>query len=504
MPGERPLNGTERLAARVEAVKNGKLRPDSRRELENNRPSSTLFDRVGNALVNGITSDKDSRRRSVPGLVAGGAALAAGIALAGVEGITWRSHRELTHNSIKLGRLSRALMDLEQLSLGIKEPSVWAAVHRIHHQMTDASLYPFWRAYHAIQNAEASGMPVPEKFKHMDPFVDEFSRAEVEAIGLEADKFLRKRMGEKYYRPPIFNGNEGIHEALNPESPRTTYWYPDYKDVKGKKVAEDFTSDEFARVLTTDPHSPALVPPKNGKLNGVRGIGTRGAFYYLAGGSDMFYAVPDLKPEDLQTGTELEDRARKSKNAKLALAARFAIPAATVLFARGDFSPKGFAIAGASGTAIGAASMGLEVAGGMAVNSLGHAGVLNRVRIIQSIIRSEYQMQLNPDGSLSTNTLSAGPLGRILSWATLDEVGKQDHHHRKPGDIAYTDQTGWKAVLDAPWGSLTSYLAHNKYVKFIQPGDGFEGERPDMPHEGVMLIRKARMRQMAEDSAKDR
>src|SRR5581483_7952219 len=110
---------------------------------------------------------------------------------------------------------------------------------------------------------------------------------------------------------------------------------------------------------------------------------------------------------------------------------------------------------------------------------------------------------LNSDGSLSTNTIEAGPIGTLLSWATLDEVGRQDYHHQHPEAIAYTGKRGRQAWKEAPWGSFTALLANNKRVPFIQPGEGFPelSERPDKPHEGVMLIRAARVRQMEQDKA---
>src|SRR5882724_259994 len=134
---------------------------------------------------------------------------------AGVAGITWRSHRELTHRSIELSPLLQKLADLEQRSLGISEPTLWAAVHRIHHQMTDASLFPFYKINHAIQEATMRGIPVPETFEHLDPYVTSFTRQQVEAIGSHGDAVVRERLGDTYEKP-IFGSDAEIQTILHP------------------------------------------------------------------------------------------------------------------------------------------------------------------------------------------------------------------------------------------------------------------------------------------------
>ncbi|HZE87291.1 MAG TPA: hypothetical protein VE090_03740 [Methylomirabilota bacterium] len=406
---------------------------------------------------------------------------------AGVAGITWRSHRELTHRSIELSPLLQKLADLEQRSLGISEPTLWAAVHRIHHQMTDASLFPFYKINHAIQEATMRGIPVPETFEHLDPYVTSFTRQQVEAIGSHGDAVVRERLGDTYEKP-IFGSDAEIQTILHPTEPK--YFYPDYKKQEGK-----YSQDDLARILLTDPHSPALIPPRNGKKNGVRGVAKSNVFLYSSTAA-MFRERPDLKPTDLQTGKE-----DQQKSSARAVAGGFILPSLGVLAyrkltGRGGLKPKDFVIAAVAGSAINGLKMGLEIAGGNIVNSFGHAGKLDTREMLKAATKREYHVVLNPDGTLTTDTVYSGALGKIFGWSTLDEVGGQAYHHAHPDAIAYTAKTGLPAWFDAPWGSLTSYLAESKFP-FVKPGKGFEGQRPDIPHEGVLLIQNARAEEFA-------
>lgn len=406
-------------------------------------------------------------------------------AVLGVAGITLRSHRELTHRSIELHPLLQKLSDLEQRSLGINQPTTWAAVHRIHHSMTDASLFPFYKINHAIAAAKERGIAVPESFGYLDPFVTSFSREQVEKIGTLADGEVRQRMGDTYVQP-TFESNAEIEQILNPTGP--TYYYPDY----GKKT--DYTQDDIAHILLTDPHSPALIGPLH-RRNGVQTVVTKNAFLYKTT-ADMFRTKPDLKPEDLKTGNE-----GKEKSTKPAVIGGIALPAAAVLLfraatKRGGFKPKDFAIAAATGATIYGVKAGLEVLGGGVVNSFGHAGKLDSKELFRAALKRDYKIGLKPDGTLATDTVYSGVAGKLLSWATFDEVGGQAYHHANPEAIAYTARRGAKGWWDAPWGSFIASIAKSK-IPLINEGKGFDGPRPDVPHEGVMLIQKARAAEYA-------
>ncbi len=154
--------------------------------------------------------------------------------IVGIAGITARHHRELTHQSLELSKFLQKMIDLEQRSLGVAEPYTWASVHRIHHEMEDTSLFPFYRIHHAMKEADRRGLAIPEKFgPHLDPFVQEFDRETVDKLGMTADQIMRQRLaderlGEHQYKEPSFDkvSDEEILQTLNPTEPQ--YTYPEY------------------------------------------------------------------------------------------------------------------------------------------------------------------------------------------------------------------------------------------------------------------------------------
>jgi hypothetical protein len=423
------------------------------------------------------SGEKKSKLRGVGLVVAAG--LVSGVA--GVAGITWRQHREQTHRSLEISKPLQEVIDFEQRTLGVGEPTVWASVHQIHHQMTDVSLFSFYKISHAIDEAEDRGIPVPENFKYLDPFVDKFTKEEVKNIGRSADRQIRQRLGDEY-KPSTFKDDKEIEALLNPQKP--TYFYEKYKKHKG-----EWTQDEIAKVFLTDPHSPALID----RENGVHGVALRNVGLYVHA-ANLFRDRPDLKPEYLQ-----KEGGGNSDSTKADIAAGFAIPAAAVLFARRKYKPKDFAIAALAGGVMYGVRAATEIFGGNVTNSMGHAGVLDLSRITQAGFSKKYKFKLNEDGSLATDTVHAGFLGRVLSVATLDEVGGQQVHHAHPERIAYTLEEGRKAWGRAPWGKLSEKLADSR-LPFVKRGKGFDvkkGERrPDMPHEAVDLIQAARVKQM--------
>ena len=138
---------------------------------------------------------------------------------------------------------------------------------------------------------------------------------------------------------------------------------------------------------------------------------------------------------------------------------------------------------------------GEEVAGGAVVNSFGHAGKLDVKELFRAATKRDYVVALNPDGSLTTDTVYAGAVGRVLGWVTFDEVGGQAFHHLNPDAIKYTDKTGLAGWIDAPWGSFTEWLAESP-IPLLEVGEGFgDLPRPDVPDEGVLMIQKARAEQ---------
>lgn len=128
-----------------------------------------------------------------------------GLGLASVGGITWRHHRELTHKSLELDPYFQKMVDLEERTIGM-DPTIWASVHRIHHQMADASLFPFYQISRAARWLEDNPemkrkVQVPDEFNHLDPFVDTFTRDQVLQIGMLADEEIKTRLGSEYKEP---------------------------------------------------------------------------------------------------------------------------------------------------------------------------------------------------------------------------------------------------------------------------------------------------------------
>ena len=219
-----------------------------------------------------------------------------GLGLVSVAGITWRSHRELTHRSIELTPFLQKLIDTEQTSMGM-DNTIRASVHRIHHRFPDATIHPFYRIARAVQWAQqnqdlAGDLEIPAEFKGLDPYVDSFSLSEVMEIGQHGIDEVKARLGEEY-EDPVFFTREELREIFY--SGEARYHYPDTKRALG-----DYSQDEMARILLTDPHSPSLQRPVNGKLNGVRREMHRNIPDYQTT-AQLFKTHPEIKPEDLQT-----------------------------------------------------------------------------------------------------------------------------------------------------------------------------------------------------------
>lgn len=411
----------------------------------------------------------------------------------GVAGIVTRQHRELTHRSIELPPIIQKIMDLEQRTIGVGEPTIWAAVHRIHHQIPDASLFRFYQIARAVQwldkNPEhARNIDIPEQFSQLDPGVDSFAREDVIQIGKHAIQIMKDRLGGEYRDPESYSPSE-LKEILNPNPEKPTYWYPPFESHTG-----EYTQDQLAQRLLMDPHSGVLMPPRNGRTNGVRGVARSNVYLYKRD-ADLFRDRPDLKPADLISGKE-KDRKKPVRE----VVAGFVIPSAAVLLSRRKFNSEDLLIAAVAGSALNGARIGTEILGGNTVNSLGHSGVLDRsAGLISAALSKKYQPKFNPeDGTYSTDTSRAGVLGRVIKWLTLDEAN-QDVHHKYPEKIAYTLESGLKAWYDAPFGSFVEYLAKSK-VPMVKEGKGFgvpKVLRPDMTHEAVLLIQKKRVEQYA-------
>ncbi len=413
-----------------------------------------------------------------------GTAAGIGLGAIGLVGTTILSHRERTHESVKLHPILTAFFELEQQTYGM-DNTIWASVHRIHHHIPDATLYPYLRIYRAVQKMRASD--APNSFQYMDPYVESFSLDEVMEVGRNAEKLVAERMGDEY-QPPVEYSSEELERILNPQEPQ--YYYPDYP-----RAAEKYESDEMARILLTDPHSPSLIPPVNGNLNGVRGVFKNNIALYRRP-SNVFKWKPHLKPIDLQRDNDVPNK----DYTPLVVSTFVALSAAAFLL-RGRYTLKDALIAAAAGSAANGMRMYTgAVIGGKVTNSFGHMGEVTAKDFIDAMFKREYQIRLNPDGTVSTNTVNAGVLGKLSAYLTADEVGGQDAHHKYPENIAYTESAGMQGILDAPYGSFTAYLAKSG-LAFITEGDDFGGipkdQRPDAPNPAMKIIHSARVKEMA-------
>lgn len=402
--------------------------------------------------------------------------------------IVSRNHRELTHRSITLAGWLQKLADAEQRTYGIGEPRVWAAVHRIHHSIPDASLFPFYSIARAVKwmdenPGKTEGITIPDTFPHLDPYVDRFSREDVMTIGNQADDLIKRRLGKAYETPQGYTKKQ-LEQLFNPQDPQYTY--------PTKKHTGPYTQDDVARLLLTDPHSPPLYPAPNQTLGVLEHNVT---LYHQP--AEMFRVHPELKEADLQNK---DGGNRKASRRDIAIG--ILIPSAGVFLRRHKFGLKDVAIALAVGTGIYGAKVGLVAAGGNFVNSYGHAGELTQKDIIKISLSPKYTPKLNEDGTVSTDLNEAGWLGRLISLATLDEVGGQEEHHRDPSKVAYTSKRDpWEAWVEAPFGEMLEKLAKSKYAPFITVGPGFNlqpGEtRPDQPLPVMDIIHRRRAEQRA-------
>lgn len=364
------------------------------------------------------------------------------------------------------------------------------AVHRIHHHLPDTTLSPFLRISQAINWVEANpeqvqDVVIPDSYKHLDPFVDRFSREDVLAIGHYAEKIMKERLAAIYQPPKSYSSRE-LETILNPSEPM--YFYP-----KNLKLDCEYSQDEIEDILLGDPHSPVRIPPP--EKNGVRGVLKRNVTLY-SHASHLFRDRPELKPEDLQTGKKVDHRQVRIRG----FVEGSLIAAGLVLLGRNKYEPKDFLKAVPAGIAINIVKLGLHIFGGNVTNSLGHAGVMTPERFRRAIGSSEYKPTLNLDGTVSTDSVNGGRIGRFISILTLDEVGGQQEHHLGPDKIPYTSSKGVKAWSEAPWGMLLSALARSKYFPLIKEGQGFElkmGEtRPDEPNPAMEIIHRRRVEQL--------
>ncbi|MBI1862997.1 hypothetical protein HYS00_02670 [Candidatus Microgenomates bacterium] len=405
-------------------------------------------------------------------------------------GVTIEHHRRRAHQSLDPHpAISKTVRFVENTTA--VESSSWAAVHReLHHGHADASLSPFMnvaRAIHWVEEHpdEAGDIEIPESFPHLDPYVDAFSRDDVLTIGGHAIESLQDRMGDQY-QPPETYSREQLDTLFHPEEPQ--YYYK----MEPPKKDGDYSYEETEAILLRDPHSPILIPPdKKGHQNGLRGVYKYNVPLFQHP-RNLFKKHPEFKPVDLR------DPELSTAQKAAAWTAGFLIASGAVFAARRDFSRKGVVIAAAAGSAANLARIPTYLNGGKITNAAGHFGPMDEQKLEEALFSRDSLPELNRDGSVSTNTVRAGILGKALGVLTLDEVGGQGDHHDYPENIPYTTKTGWEGFKEAPFGTVTKMIAESR-LPFLNEGKQFDGiakkDRPDMPTPGVLLIQRRRAEQ---------
>ncbi len=413
-----------------------------------------------------------------------GAVLARAVSTAGTTAV--RNHRELSHRSATLHPVVAKAFDAEQRAAGINS-NEWAGNHRRHHhQFPDADLHAFWKIAKTVEYMRETGNqePLPETFKGLDPLVEEFALEDVLTLGQMADNYLHETLGDEYRAPTDYSDGD-IHRTLHLESPR---YYYDESFFDKKKI---FSDDEVAHILLRDQHSPLLAPPKaDGSHNGVRYVAMNNLKLSNVP-TRMYRQRPSLLPADLRP----ESLEPVGSNAS-EVAAGFVAFGLLALIARRDYSAKGFVKAGLIGSAINGAGLAfLDKASGV-VNAFGHMGEMTPETIRAALFNKNFEITPYSDGTIASDTKDGGVIGKVMSYATMDEAGKQAGHHLYPGAIAFTDREGNASFADAPFGTVVEKLADSKYFPLINRGPGFpestEQKRADMPGPVMDLLHELR------------
>lgn len=391
------------------------------------------------------------------------------VALAAAEGLglvaitTIYNHRELTHESIETKTALRLISEAAMFSIG-QDPRIWAEVHKKHHRFSDANLAPILEMADYIEwrqtNPGRQHPLVPSLFANLDPGA-ELTIDDIRTIGNAA----RPLVQNLYDAPENYSQEEELR-LLDAKQPR--YFYSHRlglrERLEGKAQEIDKPKSRTIAAITPelrDPHSPVL------HENGVLGIFKDNMALYRKQAA--------------------HEQMRRPKRFGLGIAPLFIGNIALHVLGSHEFTPSDVIRRAAVGSTIAGVIAGILVFGGNLTNSAGHPG--------NSLLKAVLDGNIvpNPDGTYSYNA-------KWLSLPTFDEVGGQDDHHQRPGDIAYTSARGIRKVMSAPFGSLLEAMAdrnillrHGKqFGQKDNPDPSFR--RPDEPHEAVVLLQQTRVR----------
>lgn len=397
------------------------------------------------------------------------------------------NHRELTHDSLKLGRVMRAIARTAMRAIGMN-PYVWASVHTIHHAIPDMNLVPVletadyleWREEHP----EVTEPPIPTKFTGLDP-VAELSPEQIIDIGGSTRKLVKGR----YDKPTGYSDEEASRLS---DADNSRYFYDELpgfinrvlrREKPAPKPSFPERSLQYLAPELQDAHSPAL------HRKGVVGILFDNVPLYSK--SSWHFEKNANRMPHLMQGVNDRIAENPKLGQRLLILGNIAIAAATF----GSLTPLTLAGSVLSGYAMtGLMASGLR-AGGNVTNSFGHGGKHPMKAFLRGVFRKQYQPEIMADGTYSADVKGVG------SVLTFDETGGQRVHHFFPWKIAYSVRRGIRKLIDAPFGAailepaVKLNLGMSRGNNFgLEPGQ----RRPDEPTEATVKMQQARVHTLRE------
>ncbi len=415
-------------------------------------------------------------------------ALAGARIVATIGNTLLHNHRTEAHRSTKTSNLYRKFAVAEQRTAGIHSHE-WAADHRLlHHQFPDADVFNIWKTYRIMQQAEQLGIPLPTEYRGYDRLVEHFTLEEMVKMGETVDSYVISTFGEDHWRPDVTGLTKvEIDEMLGDDKPKYEY----SRELFDRK--KTYTEEEAIHIMLRDQHSPLLAPTnEDGSWNGVRFV-LLNQLKLSRVPTQLLRQRPELFPVDLRP----EKPSEVESNHKMVWAG-FGIYSIAALALLREFTPKGLVKAATLGSLGNGVGLGFLEKGAAAVNGYGHMGQASNRNIIKATFAKDFEIDINPDGSIATDTIYAGVLGKVISVLTGDEAGQQWGHHMHPDAIAYPDSQGKVSWKNAPTGKLFEAITDSPRTNMVQKGRGLPlnkfGRRPDFQNPAVDIIQKARVR----------
>lgn len=407
----------------------------------------------------------------------------AAIGLFAVGGQEAVYHRGRTHHVLKTPKLVDEAFRLDQRSMGVPFVGEWEMTHRVHHREPDMSLKPaldIWRAWEAFRTTNPhTDFELPKTVPHIDPYIGQFPIGELLRVGALAEEFVAERLGVDYEEKKTCSQAE-LEALVRPTKP--TYYYQ-----PRVKLPDDYeyTQDEKATALISDPHSMSLLHPQEAFWREHLGL--------YKDRSDIFVAEPSLKDPDLHRDNEY-----RRKSSVPYVVGGVALPALAAFAARRKMSVSDLLVAGLVGGSIYGERAYVEVGAGKFVNFFGHLGAVDERKLNDILHNRPFYVLPNPSGTVSSNLVDAGMKGKIIGFLTGGDAGVQDEHHIKPWKNLFSSKAGIKAFGEDPIGF--SLEEAKKHISSFKEGDQFnlpQGDRrPDAASEAAEIVHEHRRRDL--------